>query len=108
MAPHTGANQVAQLIMEANPCAILAPGAKGLIGRLPLRQIMRHHAPGTATAQHLWDAIDDFTHRVFSGSTAGLLRRQQGLQDLPCLIAQVCRVRQALASHRRGSFPSQD
>jgi ferredoxin len=38
------------LIVETDPGAILAPGAKGLIGRLPMRQIMGHQAPGTATA----------------------------------------------------------
>jgi hypothetical protein len=105
MAAHLGAHVVAQLIMEAPPRPVLAPGAEGLIGGLPLRQIMRHQPPGTAAAQHILDAIDDFPQRVLAGSTAGLLWRQQGLQDLPLRTGHVCRVGQALACPRRRSSP---
>jgi hypothetical protein len=42
LAPHAAADLVAELIMNADPGAILAPGAKGLISRLPMRQIMWH------------------------------------------------------------------
>jgi hypothetical protein len=92
--------------MEAHPRAILAPGAKGLRGRLPLRQIMRHHAPGPATAQHLLDAIDDCTPRVLAGSPAGLFWRPERFQDLPLLIGHVGRRGQTLSGHGRLSSPS--
>jgi hypothetical protein len=107
MTAHLGTRVVAQLIMEAQPRPILAPGAEGLISRLPMRQVMGHQAPGTAAAPHLLAAIDDFPDRILAGSTAGLLWRQQGLQDLPRLIGQVGRVGQALACQRRRSFSSQ-
>ena len=72
MTPHAGSEPLAEVIVEAPPRAVPAPGTKALIGRLPRRQIMRHQAPGTATAQHILEAIDDFTHRVLAGSPAGL------------------------------------
>ena len=57
MTPHARADLVTQLIVNSEPGAVVTPGAKGLIGRLPVRQIMRHQAPGTAAAQ------DDARHR---------------------------------------------
>ena len=96
MTPHADAHGVAELIMHADPRAILAPGAPGLIGGLPMGQIMRHQAPGTASAQHILDTIDDFTYRVLAGSPPNLFRRQQGGKDLPLLVGQVTGVGQAL------------
>jgi hypothetical protein len=53
---------------------------------------MRHQTPGTASAQHILDAIEDLAHRVRAGAPAGLVWRQQGFQDLPLLVGQVGRV----------------
>ena len=92
MAAHARAHGVAELIVNPEPGAILPPGAPGLIGRLPLGQIVRHQPPGTAATQHRLDTIEHLPHRVFAGATAGLFWRQQGRQDLPLLIGQVCRV----------------
>ena len=105
MAAHGGADLVAELIVNPEPGAILAPGAKRLIGRLPMRQIVRHQAPGTAAAQHILDAIEHLPHRVLAGSTPRLFWRQQGRQNLPLLISQVSRIGQALAD--MGVAPSQ-
>jgi hypothetical protein len=68
--------------MNMDPDAILALGAKGLISHLPMRQIVRHQAPGTASAQHILDAIEHLAHGVFPRSTASLFRRQEGCQNL--------------------------
>ena len=92
MAAHLGAHTGAQLIMDAHPGPIPAPGAPGLVGGLPMGQIVRHQAPGTTATQDVLNAIEHFAYRVFAGATAGLLWRQQGLQDLPLLIGQVCRI----------------
>ena len=73
MAAHLGAPVCAPLSMEAQPRPVLAPGAEGLRGGLPMRPIVRHHAPGTASAHHLWEAIADVTPRVLAGSPAGLV-----------------------------------
>jgi hypothetical protein len=94
---HAGPDLVAALIVNPEPGAILAPGAEGLINRLPMRQIVRHEAPGTAATQDVLDAIDHLASRVFAGSTASLFGRQEGGQDLPLLLSQVRRVSQALA-----------
>jgi hypothetical protein len=94
VASHTGADLGAELIVDAEPRAILAPGAKGLIGRLPMRQIMRHQAPRTAGAQHILDAIEHLTHGVFARSTTRFFRWQEGLQNLPLLVGKVCGVGQ--------------
>jgi hypothetical protein len=95
MTPHAGADLVAELLVDPQPGTILAPGAKRLIDRLPMRQIMRHQAPGTAGAQPRLEAIEHLPHRVLVGSTASLFRWQEGCQDLPRLISQVRGVGQA-------------
>ena len=40
--PHAGTDRVAELIVNPEPGAIVAPGAPGLIRRLPMRQSRRH------------------------------------------------------------------
>jgi hypothetical protein len=40
-----------------------------------MRHILGHHAPGTASAQHMLNAIDHLTHRVFAGSASWLCLR---------------------------------
>jgi hypothetical protein len=78
MTPHAGPDLVAELIVNPEPGAILASGAEGLIRRLPMRQIVRHEAPGTAATQDVLDAIDHLAYRVFAGSTARLFGWQEG------------------------------
>jgi hypothetical protein len=55
--------------MDAEPGAITVPGAKLLIRHLPMGQIMRPQALGTAAARHILDAINRFSHEVFVGSS---------------------------------------
>jgi hypothetical protein len=85
--PHTGAHAVTELIMNTQPGAILAPGAPGLVGRLPMGQIVWHQAPGTAGAQHVLDAIEHLTQGVFTRSPPSFFRRQEGFQDVLLLVA---------------------
>ena len=101
MAAHLGAPVLAQLSLDAQPRPVLAPGAEGLIGRLPMRQIMRHQPPGTAAAPHILDASEDFPDRVLAGSAPRRLRGQQGSQDVPLLIGQVSSVGQSPGGHGR-------
>ncbi len=58
MAPHARPDLVAELIVNLEPGAILAPGAKGLISGLPIGQVVWHQAPGTTATQDVLDAID--------------------------------------------------
>jgi hypothetical protein len=102
--PHAGTALAAELIVEPPPGPIVAPGATGLIGGLPMRQIVRHHAPRAAAAQHILAAIEHLPQGVCAGTPPGLGRRQEGLQDLPLLIGQVSRVGQTLGGHGRFSL----
>jgi hypothetical protein len=95
MTPHARTQVVAELIVNPEPGAILAPGAPGLLGRLPLGQIMRHQAPGTAGAEHILNAIEHLPQGVLAGATASVFRRQERLQDVPLLVRQIRCVGQA-------------
>jgi hypothetical protein len=95
VAPHGSADCVAELIVDPPPGAILAPGAKGLIGRLPMGQIMRHQAPDTTVAQPILDTIEHLSQGVLTGSTTSLCRRQEGRQDGLLLLGQICGVGEA-------------
>ena len=77
MTAHAHADLLTEVVMNAEPGAILAPGAQGLVGGLPMRQIMGHQALGAAAAQHILEAIDHLPHRVFAGSSSWLFRREQ-------------------------------
>jgi hypothetical protein len=104
VAPHASADCVAELIVDALPGAILAPGAKGLIGRLSMGQIMRHQAPSTTGAQPILDTIEHLSHGAFSESTTSLCRRQEGRQDVLLLLGQICGIGQAPGGHGRFSL----
>jgi hypothetical protein len=67
---------MAKLVVDPEPAAILTPAAKALIGRLPMRQIMRHQTPGTAAPQHILDAIEHLTQRIFTWSASGFFSGQ--------------------------------
>jgi hypothetical protein len=97
VAAHVGAHAVAELIMNAPPRAILPPGRTGLIGGLPMWQIMGHQAPGTAGAPPRLDAMPHLAHGVCAPSTTCFFQWQEGLQALPLLGAEVCGVGQAPA-----------
>jgi len=58
MAPQARADLVTELIVHAAPGAILAPGAAGLRGRLPMRPIVRHAPPGAAATQDVLAAME--------------------------------------------------
>jgi hypothetical protein len=68
-------------------------------------QVVRHQPPSTAGAQHILHTSEHLPQRVLAGATARLLGRQQGLQELPRLVGQAGRVRQALAYQGCGSVP---
>jgi hypothetical protein len=108
MTSHAGADLVAELSMHLEPGAIVAPGAKGLIGRLPMRHIVGHQTPGTASAQHLLETIEDLPHQILAGGTASRFWWQQGSQDRPLLVAEIRGVAQAPGRHRRFSVRVQD
>ena len=99
MAPHASADCVAELIVDPLPGAILAPGGKGLIGRLSMGQIMRHQAPSTTGAQPILDTIEHLSHGALSESTTSLCRRQVGHQDVLLLLGQICGIGQAPGGH---------
>ena len=67
--------------MKTHPCAVLPPGAEGLIGRRPLRQIVRHSAPGPAAAPHGLEAMAHLPQRLLAGATAELRWRQQDVRS---------------------------
>ena len=103
MTPHASADLVAELIVHLKPGAVVAPGARGLLGGLPMGPIVRQPAPGTAAPQSGLDAMAHLPYRLLAGSTASLVWRQQGCQHLPLLISQVRGGGQAPGGHGRVS-----
>ena len=94
MAPHAPAEPITELIMNVHPGAIVTPG-EGLIGRLPMRPVMRQQALGTAGAQDILEAIHHLAQGVCAGSITSFFRRQKRLQDVPLLVGEIRGVGQA-------------
>src|SRR5829696_962401 len=63
-----------------------------MVDGLPRREVAREQAPGAAAPQDVEDRIEDSARRVGLGSTAGLLRRQKGVQAEPFGVGEIGRV----------------
>ena len=87
--PGLRARLLPQLVMQLRPPAIPAPQPEIMVNRGPGGQIMRQTALGTPCAQHVQDAIHDFT----PGHTAQAATRLEGrhfrLQQLPFFMRQI-------------------
>jgi hypothetical protein len=83
MTPQASTHLVTERIVEPEPGAILSPRAPGRIGRLPMRPIVWHQAPGAAAPPPLLTAIHDLAHGGCAGAPTRLFGRQEGFQKLP-------------------------
>jgi hypothetical protein len=87
--PHIATEQV----VDQGSRAVAPPRPKIVIDRRPRGEVMRQHALGTATADDVEDAIEDFPLGMLLGVPAwpgvGDIRGDQG----PLLIGQVTRIR---------------
>src|ERR671917_652037 len=60
---------MAQSSVYPLPGTVDAPSSEVMVDGLPRRELMRQQAPGTATAHHVEDGIEDLAQGVGSGPT---------------------------------------
>ncbi len=75
--------------MKLVPNARLTPPTKVTIHGFPRRKVMRQHPPTSPCPQHVQDGVNDFTARVAGWTSAGLHRRDEGLDLRPLPVTQI-------------------
>jgi hypothetical protein len=83
----------AEQVMHQLPGAVLAPLLKVMVDDPPRGQIMGQHAPGTATAQQIEDAVEDLALGVFFRSAPGFRLGHEMFNQVPFFIAEIGRIR---------------
>jgi hypothetical protein len=77
------------------PGAVFAPLPKVVIDDPPGRQVMGQQAPGAASAQQIENAVEHLPLGVFLRAAARLGLGHEMLDQLPCLVGEIGRVRLA-------------
>jgi hypothetical protein len=72
-----------QRLVERIPAALQPPEAKVVVHGFPRWQIMERQSPGTATAEHIKNSLEEFTDRMAPGSPAPLGQRQMRRETAP-------------------------
>jgi hypothetical protein len=72
-----------QRLVERIPADLQPPEAKVVVHGFPRWQIMGRQSPGTATAEHIKNSLEEFTDRMASGSPAPLGQRQMRRETAP-------------------------
>src|SRR5262249_54044888 len=103
---HTGAGRVgaavqatkidAEDVMNLLPKALIPPGVEVVADRLPGREVMRQHPPGTTGTAQITDGVDDLPAGVGAGPTRPAwplpLRREEVFDVVPLQVGQVTRI----------------
>ena len=79
--------------MDCFPQTGQLPASDVTVDRLPGREIVRQHPPGTTAANHRKDAVDEVAIIIFSGPAAGFGRREQVFDVVPLQFGQIAGVR---------------
>src|SRR5262249_20237434 len=82
-----------QGVLDPVPGAVLLPLLEVPEGGVPVRQGRRRGPPGAPPADRVQDGIEDSPAGVLRRPAAGLVGRDQGLEDGPQLVAHPGRVR---------------
>src|SRR5262249_31331898 len=80
-------------VLHPVPGAVLLPLREVPEGGVPVRQVRRQGPPGAPLADGVQDGIEDSPAGVLRRPAAGLVGRDQGLEDGPQLVAHPGRVR---------------
>ena len=75
---HIRTDQIRQLV---------SPG--GCLDGPPVKQVVRHQAPGAAAAKNVREGIKDLAHRLSAMTATRLLGREQGFKNLPLGVREI-------------------
>ena len=81
-----------QAIIHPFEAVVGAPGTKGRVDELPLREVLRQHSPATRAPRHVADRVHHFSKVRLSLPTSRPHARQHRLDCQPLLIGQIARV----------------
>jgi hypothetical protein len=93
------------LVVKPLPCPLLAPRAQVVISRFPGREVVQQAGPLAARPQHIEARIEEVAPGVLPWSTRWVRNWQQRGDDIPFIISQIRRIREAFHAVNLHIFP---
>lgn len=97
-----------QDVVDVLPRSVEPPAAEVAVHRFPRGEVVRQHAPRTATAQDIQDAVDEFAVVILAGPPAWPGLREQMFDVVPLQVREIAGIRlpchaRRLTNRRKGA-----